>query len=418
MRNYIKSVCISLILASFCNAQNSNVKSWIEDIDFYHKILEEKHIDLYHTISKADFTADIQNIKSKLPQLSDFQITVELMRLTHKIGAGKGDGHTSVPLWGMKLHRYPIKLFDFGNEIRVIEASKNHKTLLGKKLKSINGIAIEKVYSMISELTPFTENKQSSMLRVCSYLLVAEILNALNITENLDQSKFIFEDDDGNELSIVLKSYAEEASKKIEYESISIGHPEIQEPDSTKLKGLWSNALNNNQTIYIKFHEYPSKPEEMMGFAQETLDFINTHNSKNLIIDLRDNYGGDFYLGLLLPWFLNLADSIDWQNGVYVLTDRITFSAAMVNAVQLRQLLNAKVVGEPTGANPNGYQDMAQFNLPNSKLLITCSKRLFRIQDENTNGVQPDILIVPKWENYKKGHDEVLEWVLSDVIKK
>lgn len=73
-----------------------------------------------------------------------------------------------------------------------------------------------------------------------------------------------------------------------------------------------------------------------------------------------------------------------------MLKDRVTFSAAMV-AVRFKQLLNAKVVGEPTGANPNGYQDMTQFNLPNSDLLITCSKRLFRIQDNNTMGMQPDV---------------------------
>jgi len=87
----------------------------------------------------------------------------------------------------------------------------------------------------------------------------------------------------------------------------------------------------------------------------------------------------------------------------------------MVNAVQFKQLLNTKVIGEPSGANPNGYQDLGQFCLPNSKLLITYSKRLFRLQNSKSESLQPDILITPKWENYKNGYDEVLSWVLKDL---
>ena len=87
----------------------------------------------------------------------------------------------------------------------------------------------------------------------------------------------------------------------------------------------------------------------------------------------------------------------------------------MVNALQFREQLNAKIVGEPTGANPNGYQDLGQFNLPNSKLLFTFTKRLFRLQDINSEGVQPDVLIIQKWENFKNGIDEVLNWVLKDL---
>tara|TARA_R110002073_G_scaffold216229_2_gene376438 strand:+ start:172 stop:441 length:270 start_codon:yes stop_codon:yes gene_type:complete len=87
----------------------------------------------------------------------------------------------------------------------------------------------------------------------------------------------------------------------------------------------------------------------------------------------------------------------------------------MVNAVQYKQQLNAKIIGEPTGANPNGYQDLGQFSLPNTNLLITYTKRLFKLQDKNTMGLQPNVLILPKWINYKKGVDEVLNWVLNDI---
>lgn len=411
----VKLIVVYLFITSFCNAQKTNVELWVNDIDFYHKTLETKHIDLYHTISKEEFTFEIRTIKERLPELTDFQVIVELMRLTHKIGAGLSDGHTSVPLWGTETNKFPIELFDFGNELRVVKTTKLNKHLLGKKLKSIEGVSIDKIYSMVSELTPFTENKQSSMVRTCSYMMVAEILEAIEIVKNKTQAEFGFVDENGNEERITLKSYSKELLNNFQFETLPVLNPIINRPKDSPFKDLWFTSLDDSKTIYISFKEFPKAESEMNTFSEGVYDFIEKNQSKNLIIDLRGNYGGDLFMGLILGGWLNVSDSIIWKSNVYVLIDRVTYSAAMVNAVQFKQLLNAKVIGEPTGANPNGYQDLGQFKLPNSNLLITYTKRLFRLQDESTFGLQPDVFIIPKWISYKNGVDEVLEWVLKDI---
>lgn len=118
MKKSITSIIFILLFSFYCSGQNIN--NWLEDIDYYQKTLEEKHINLYHTISKSEFNSEIKNLESRLHFLTDFQIIIELMRITQKIGGGKGDGHTAVPLWNKKLHKYPIELFDFNGEIRVI----------------------------------------------------------------------------------------------------------------------------------------------------------------------------------------------------------------------------------------------------------------------------------------------------------
>jgi len=92
-----------------------------------------------------------------------------------------------------------------------------------------------------------------------------------------------------------------------------------------------------------------------------------------------------------------------------------TYSAAMSNAAQYRQILNARLVGEPTGGNPVGYQDMDQFSLPNSGWTITYSKRNYRFQDAFSEGVQPDVLIEADWENYDRGIDKPLAWIMEDI---
>ena len=60
---------------------------------------------------------------------------------------------------------------------------------------------------------------------------------------------------------------------------------------------------------------------------------------------------------------------------------------------------------------------MGQFELPNSGLTITYSKRLFRIQETLEKPLVPDTVIEYSWESYSKGVDNMLDWVVDDLKK-
>lgn len=220
MIKFLLSIFAILYMGNLTYSQKADIDKWNTDIDFYHKTLEEKHIDLYHLISKEAFILEIQKIKEKLPQLNHFQVILELMKLTHKIGGGKGDGHTAVPLWPMKLHMYPISLFDFGDELRVIKIKKKYNHLLGKKLIRIDGIPISEIYNLVSHLTPFTENHQSSLAKTCSSMMISEILFGLDIVKQNDKATFTFADDEDNYESIILEALSNEENEVFEYKEI------------------------------------------------------------------------------------------------------------------------------------------------------------------------------------------------------
>ncbi|TSE06645.1 S41 family peptidase [Aquimarina algiphila] len=413
----LTTIILSFGFVFISYSQKANVKEWIEDIDFYQKTLQEKHIDIYHTISKKDFDIEIQKIKDQISDLTHFQVIVELMKLTRRIGNGQSDGHTAMPLWDTKRHKYPLELFDFGNELRVLKTSKKYQHLLGKKLIRINKTDIEEVVKKTSAIAPFVENKQSLMQRTCSYIMVSEILHAFNVTKDLKKASFVFADDIDKLETIDIEVIPSEKMTEALTEVISFKNPKVNRPTSAKMENLWFTLLEDKKTVYIKFRRYPPY-DEMQAFSENILDFINSSSAENLIIDVRENYGGNTFLGLKLAEYLIIAESINWTSGVYTLTDRFTYSAAMANAVQFRQILNAKIVGEPTGGNPYSYQDLGQFKLPNSNLIVTYSKHLFRFQEKNTAGVQPDVLFTPKWNNYKNGVDEVMDWVLKNINKR
>ena len=83
---------------SFVNAQQNRVLAWQEDIQAYQAGLEAKHIDVYNNVSKQDFESELTRIKESVQEKTDFEIMLDLMRLTRRIG----DGHTSVSLENIK----------------------------------------------------------------------------------------------------------------------------------------------------------------------------------------------------------------------------------------------------------------------------------------------------------------------------
>ncbi|WP_162926430.1 S41 family peptidase [Teredinibacter purpureus] len=142
------------------------------------------------------------------------------------------------------------------------------------------------------------------------------------------------------------------------------------------------------------------------------LAFINSHCSRNVIIDLRYNYGGDFFVGLKLAQLLVLTDAIDWKTGVYVLIDNVTFSAAMRNAAQFPQLLNAQLVGEPAGAATKIWGSLS---CPALSLKLLIPSVCIILTKDDKDALYPDILIEHSISDYIENNDRQLEWILNDI---
>jgi hypothetical protein len=404
----------ALLAALNTYSQSTDSSLWIKDINAYKANLEKHHIDLYHTISKVEFEQELKTIQSNLNSKNDIDVIIDLMRLTQKIG----DGHTAFSLRGFKTHLFPIEIDKIGEQWRIVKTTDKHKNLIGKTLIAIDGKTMKHIENEISKVAQYIENKQSKTIRAAQYAMISELLHGLHLTNNALAATFTFSDENKKKTEVRLEAInSKDYYDNVEFKTLEIAIPEIEKPNALQHDFLWFSPIKTTDAIYIKFESYPSF-EEMEKFGTSVLNHINTNNSKQIVIDLRNNGGGDFFIGTFLAYYLNLADSIDWKSGVYVLTDKVTFSAGTSNASQFRQILNAKIIGEPTGSNPTGYQDMGQFKLPNSGMTVTYSKRLFRFQEKVTQGIQPDVFIAYDWESYSKGIDNMMQWVINDIRKK
>jgi len=167
-----------------------------------------------------------------------------------------------------------------------------------------------------------------------------------------------------------------------------------------------------SDAAYINFRRYDSL--EQLG-SQLITRLRNTGVTK-LIIDLRDNGGGNYTLArdyLIYPiWRL---PDINREGGLFVLIGRKTFSAGMVTATDFRRETEAILVGEPTGANPVGCQELGTLTLPRSGIPAHYATRRYRFSDAELPAVFPDQRIDPDWNSEQAGHDPVVEWCLSQA---
>jgi hypothetical protein len=389
------------------------VQRWSEDIDSYRAQLQEKHINLYHSVSSEQFSSALEGLKKSLPDLNEQQVLVELMRISRLVG----DGHTQIAFWEGDNDYFPFRLQIIEDQFRLVATDASNRHLLGWKLEAIDDIPITELISRLSPVVQGVENEHSLKAKLGWHLGVAQILSGLGVIQQLDSAAYTFRGD-GDQLQTVsvrplsMHDYHKQVVHRMLPSVIPFGEKSVKASDH-----LWLSADDETRTAYLYFSRYP-KNRDMEKFANKVRKYLDANGIRNLIIDLRDNGGGDFFVGLTLAWSLVLVDSLDWDHGIYTLIGNRTYSAGMSNAAQYRQLLNARLVGEPTGGNPVGYQDMDSFTLPNSGWRITYSKRNYRFQDAFSPGIQPDTPVEGDWESYRNGTDKPLVWVMQDIANR
>jgi hypothetical protein len=90
----------------------------------------------------------------------------------------------------------------------------------------------------------------------------------------------------------------------------------------------------------------------------------------------------------------------------------------MNSVIDMRNEMNAVLVGEPSGSKPNSYSEKDEFTLPKSHLEVAYSSRYYKLQDKDTPSLMPDKLIEPVWELYTTGRDSAMEWILAQPLSK
>lgn len=156
-------------------------------------------------------------------------------------------------------------------------------------------------------------------------------------------------------------------------------------------------------------------------FNEQMFSFIEENEVERIILDLRNNSGGND--AVLKPFTKQIAGYMNEHEKVkvYILIGRGTFSGGMFSIYQTKDAVpNSILVGEPTGGALVFYADCSSFDIPNSGISVTYSKKyfdftkLFNYKNNGVDACEPDVLIQPTIDDYKEGKDPVLEYALTN----
>jgi len=397
-------VCLSACANGQSNepAKSPSSAQWKSDLNYLATQLPKLHKNSFHTISKEEFQKQVDILSQKIDVLDDDHITTELMLLVALIG----DGHTHLDL-PSTLERYPFELAQFENDYRVIVTDEQHADILGLRLVAVENLDVDTIHKRLTSLVPRGENLGRTLFTSLQLISSPTILSGLNVVKNKNQALFTFLTDQGQAIKKILQPVAARGDnlRMLPQENIPLMLQNFR-------MAWWTKFLPEKNAIYFALNAYPNR-DRFQENTEQLSRLVDDTKAKKLIIDFRRNQGGDFDLfrTFLLPMLKSKSNLTEARN-IYVITGPATFSASMVNTLDLKNELNAIQVGLSTGARPNSYSEHGEFSLPNSHLRVSYSRRYYKFGNEKDTAVVPEKIIKQSWEEFIQGKDPCIEWIL------
>ena len=381
---------------------------WRADLRHFANELPRRHKNLFHSVSREEFQRAVAELDAAIPSLQDHQIIVGMLRIAARVG----DGHTGVRL-PPYFKLYPVSLYWFGPDLRIIGAAKEYQAAIGARVVKIGGVDLAEVQARIRTCLPGAENENEWYVLGNSPAFInrPEVLHALGIVPDLGPASFTLANDQGTEFNLEISPVAMPPVVKgtalLAGASPAPNQPLFRQKPTEQ---FWFTHLQDSETTYVSFRGYDSLGDR----ARPLFRSIDRNPPKRLVIDLRQNGGGDFFEGrdhVVNP--VKKRPSVNQKGRLFVIVGRRTFSAAMVNAIDFRKQTNAILVGEPIGERPNSYSENDEMTLPNSRLVVSYSTEYYKFLDEDVPAVMPDHRIDPTWADFQAGRDPVMDWILA-----
>jgi hypothetical protein len=387
--------------------QMSERDQWAADLDYLAKELPARHKNLYFKISAERFQAEVAALKARIPKLSRPEFLADLARLV----ASVGDSHTSFTVIPQKA--FPLKLYWFKEGICVTDTASEYAELLDGRLESVDGHPVEDVVRAFSGIIPHDNDAQVEDF-VPRFLASSEHLLGLGLIAEPDEATFMVRAPSGRRVSAKMTSVPLGAIKRVTWAAPAVDPARLPLYRRTAGSAYEYAYLADSRTLYFAYNscrDVPGKPFAV--FAGGLWDAVRTNPVERLVIDLRNNGGGDS--SILDPFIAQLAadKAINRQGRLFVILGRRTFSSAILNAIDLKKKTEALFYGEPTGGKPNHYGEIQTLTLPHLGLKVSYSTKYFQFVEGDEPSLVPDVLVELTLEDYLALRDPVLEAILK-----
>ena len=382
------------------------------DLDFLLAELERIHPEPFHGIDRAAWVAQLDHLAERLPDLTPEEAVVGLQRVTALLSRDGRDGHQfAFPTDDGPV--LPIRIHEFEEGVFVTDAH-DDPALVGARIDAIGEQSIADVLAAVEPLVPRDGPATVPLFRPV-LLLRTSVLRGLGVIGA-----------GSVELSVTLPDGSSRVAeiRPMPFDdylnwATDFGFLRLPaRPGLAYLDGVddpifgWRYDAASRSMIVRYTQVRPVEASVLRALKARALEA----DVDRVIVDLRQNPGGDNHN---FPPILDVLrdPGIDRPGRLFVLTDRVTFSAASNFSTQIEQTTGAVFVGEPMGGGLNFWDDVRTVRLPNwpIPMQVGVSTRYwqFSTPDDPRLTIEPDILVPLRAADYFAGVDAAMDALLA-----
>jgi hypothetical protein len=430
-------IAAALLAGGDSAGKSQRDRRWRHDIAYLARRLPQVHVNALTGVGGRAWFAAASRLETRGPQLSDGQVILGIMRLVALLHDDETVVATAdhLPLY-LEGPRFPLGLQWIGNGLYVIAAPPAHRALLGSQLVAVANVPISHVLAL---LRPEIDHNNPGILAYWEpqNLISADLLSWLSVTHSLHTASYALRTSTGKRVTVRLTASRALAvpglittlratlrGRVVHVPNVSVDRLILTATGSAELAHIplpmyqtnladpyWMKVLPARHAVYLKYNSCLDT-DGFQRLAARALTLLRRHPAFKLIIDLRDNAGGDTLPFQPLIDGIRAHPAINRRARIIGLVNRLTGSSATFDAYELSSQTNAILIGQPAADPVDKYGNSNPFlALPGSGIGVKYSTKTFDPQGIRM-GV-PDIYLAPTLRQILAGRDPVLQAALA-----
>lgn len=436
MKKYLILLLTTMTLISCFQKSNSDdatgnitriypLEDYQEDFNQMVKIFLKKHAQPYAFISKDSLDKIIDDQYNKI---TDSTTVGRFIWICEKVVAAIHCGHSFV--WSNELNKlpasmvFPMNVRYVGSKLYIMDPKNNgNKLSVGDEILSINDVDVNTLRKEIFQhLSGDGYNETGKNESVNNYFR--------------QMCAMFYDFPSSYEVSVKHK----EKIKLVKAENLDYTKTFLHNCKNNLC--LDTDIENSTARLTIRsFGYYKKRLPIFKSFIDSCFQHINEKRIENLIIDLRNNGGGDPFCGSYLfehitdkpftyfhnsvRWYGDLKKPIQpspngFKNKPYILINGKCFSTTGHFCSLVKENNSGIFIGDETGGTYTCNDFSKSYNLDNTNLICRVAKRIVKTTASsltNKHGIIPDHQVVPDVDDYLNNTDKVLNYTLKLIEK-
>jgi tetratricopeptide (TPR) repeat protein len=355
---------------------------------------------------KQTFRITADALSRRLEGMNSATFAIETARLV----ATLGDAHSRVLLNSIQpgLSKLPIQLAYYTEGLVVTAATEEYRSYIGARVLRIGKYSAAELLNRIQPLVS-AENEMWLKQAGAQRLVIPEMLKFIGAVDSIERIPFsVVRNADEETLQI---RPLPPAPPPTWIEGRKTGEGSALRYRQTGSKH-WFTRVPETKILYIQYNEVSDDPQRsIQQLGKDVQQEFAGNGYERMVIDLRNNGGGNNQLNLSLLNALIQIPALQETGRLVVLIGRFTFSAGTMFALDLERHFNPVFIGEPTGGSPHFFAEPTTMTLPNTKVQIFCSTAHWQYTDprDPRRWLTPLVSVEPSWADEVSGRDRALE---------